>query len=407
MAGIAGRSPGTGACIAHGRARRVLLAWELGEGLGHAARLLSIALRLQADGWSPVVAARHPSALAERYAAARVPVIAAPAHRSCFKGPGAFRASTYADVMGVCGYADLGQLADSVKAWDTLLNQQAPALVIADYAPLLSLAAFGRMPLIAVGDGFVTPPALAEGGFPALGDSPPVWEPAALLDAARRVQAVRGLPPPESLAQIIEGVGQVVSVPPELDIYAATRPTPAAGPWNHPEPPLASPQQPRVFAYLHPSHPLAGRVLQALARLRIPGECYLPEATDEVVAQVRQAGIEVHAKPPPLRDTLGRASLLIHHGGIGSLEVAALAGRAQLLLPRHLEQSLNTRRALAALPATVTVGSGVTLEKLAQGLPDLVRDASLMRAAQLTASRMAARRQTAWDALRRLMAKIV
>ena len=39
--------------------RRVLLAWELGAGLGHARRLLTVALTLRARGWDPVVAARE------------------------------------------------------------------------------------------------------------------------------------------------------------------------------------------------------------------------------------------------------------------------------------------------------------------------------------------------------------
>ncbi|MBT0963452.1 glycosyltransferase [Denitromonas iodatirespirans] len=388
--------------VGEGR-RRVLLAWELGEGLGHAARLLLIAERLRIAGWSPVVAARDPAALAERYAAANIPVIATPPHRSCFAGPGRFRAATFADIMGVCGYADPTQLAAVVAAWDALLRQEAPELVIADYSPLLSLAAFGRLPVIAVGDGFVNPHGLPGGRFPPLDDAlAPIWDPAVLLDAARSVQAGRGLPQPESLPQIIAGAGQVVSVPRELDIYAATRPHPAAGPWLAPPPPLPPPAQTHVFSYLRLKHPLTCKVLQALAEQRIPGECYLHEAPADTVAALEHAGIRVHARPPPLREVLARASFLIHHGGIGSIEEAAMAGRPQLLLPRHREQALNVRRAMASLPGTVSVRADMSIAQLGQRLPDLVRDARLQEAAQRCAARLTSRQNTAWDALARL-----
>jgi len=386
-----------------GGSPRVLLAWELGEGLGHAARLLLIAERLRAAGCSPVVAARNPAALAERYAAANIPVIATPPHRSCFAGPGRFRAATFADIMGVCGFADPPQLAAVVAAWDALLLQTTPDLVIADYSPLLSLAAFGQVPVIAVGDGFVNPPGLPDGRFPPLGDEvSPIWNPAALLEAARTVQAARGLPRPESLAQIIEGVGQVVSVPRELDIYAATRPLPAAGPWQLPPSPIPASPQAHVFSYLRLKHPLAREVLKVLAEHRIPGECYLHDATADMVATLKHAGIHVHTRPPPLREVLARATLLIHHGGIGSIEEAAMAGRPQLLLPRHLEQILNVRRAIACLPGTVALPSGMSIEHLGQRLPDLVCDVELQTAAHKTASRLTSRQETAWSAFSRL-----
>src|SRR5690606_21938403 len=125
-----------------------------------------------------------------------------------------------------------------------------PALIIADYSPLLSLAAFGRVPLIAIGDGFVTPPPMADGSFPAMGKVvPPVWEPAVLLENARQVQKKRGLRLPESLPEIMRGAGQITSVPYELDIYARVRRTPAAGFWEPAPPPLDASALPRFFAY--------------------------------------------------------------------------------------------------------------------------------------------------------------
>jgi rhamnosyltransferase subunit B len=392
-----------------GRGRRVLLAWELGEGLGHAVRLLWLALRLREQGWAPVVAARNPAALVERYRAAQVPVISTPPHRSCFAGPGRFRAASYADIMGVCGYADLTQLAAAVAAWDEVLRTHAPDLIIADYSPLLSLAAFGRIPLICVGDGFVTPPGLIDGHFPPLGDPvPPHWDPVALLHVAQRVQAARGAAQPMSLAQIIKGAGQVVCVPPELDIYAASRTLPATGPWERPSPPLAQVAQAYPFAYLRMSHPLSHRVLQVWQEQQLAGECFLHGARRETAIVLERAGIRVHATPPPLREVLLRASMLIHHGGIGSLEEGLMAGRPQLLLPRHLEQSLNSQHMLASLPGSVCVRASTSLQSLRQRLPALLqdRDGRLGAAARKAATRLTARPGTSWAAMQRLLVQL-
>lgn len=387
--------------------RRVLLAWELGEGFGHASRLLTLARLLRDAGWAPVVAARNPQALAEQYAAAGIPVIPTPPHRSCFRGPGRFHAATFADVMGVCGYADVQQLEQVVRAWDAVLDAHAPQLVIADYSPLLALAAFGRLPLIAIGDGFVTPPGQADGTFPLL-DEPcaAMWDPQALLDAARYVQGRRGLPLPESLPQIVAGAGQVTSVPREIDIYASVRHEAAAGSWNPETVPLAPPSQAQVFAYLRMDHEPSARVLHALMDSRVPTECYLHGATPEFVATLERACIKVHRAPPPLREVLARSSFLIHHGGIGTLEDALLAGRPQLLLPRHREQKLNTRRALDAGAGVCALSPRATAERIRERLPSLLADTRAFAAAQATAARIHARRESAWDATRRLLATL-
>ena len=49
----------------------------------------------------------------------------------------------------------------------------------------------------------------------------------------------------------------------------------------------------------------------------------------------------IHDDPPPPARAFAQATLVIHHGGIGTIEACLMLGRPQLLLTRHLEQSLN------------------------------------------------------------------
>lgn len=390
-----------------GRGRTILLAWEMGEGFAHAARLLWIARRLTRAGWHPVVAARDPTTLREAYAAEGVALVAAPPHEPCFTGKPPFRAASYADVMGVCGYADRDRLAGIVAAWDAMLARLAPAAIIADYSPILSLAAFRRFPLIPIGDGFVLPPGVPGGGFPPLGRrQPDVWPPAALLENARAVQAALGRPLPDSLPDILHGIGGVVSIPPELDIYADWRPLPAAGPWERPEAPLPPPDAPRFFGYLRMSHPQARLTVKTLIDTGLPGELFLRDIQPGMAEALAEAGIRLHATPPPIRVALARACLFIHHGGIGSLTDGATAGRLQLLLPRHREQTCNARRALETLPGCFMAGSGISGETLRAELPKLLANRQLLDRAQAAAARLAARPETAWATLQPLLARV-
>lgn len=394
-----------------GRGRTLLLVWEMGEGFAHAARLLWIARRLVRAGWHPVVAARDPATLRAEYEAEGIEVFPAPPHESCFTGKPPFRAASYADVMGVCGYADRDRLTALVAAWDDLLAQYRPAAIIADYSPLLSLAAFRRIPLIPIGDGFVVPPVLPEGGFPPLGAiQPDVWSPAALLANACAVQEKRGQPLPDSLHQIVSGVGGVVSIPSELDIYADWRTEPAAGPWERPEAPLPAPAAPRFFGYLRMNHPQARQTVKALIDTGMPGELFLrniqPGMATALAGELRAAGILLHETPPLIREALARASLFIHHGGIGSLTDAATAGRMQLLLPRHREQTCNAKRALETLPGCFVAGERTSAATLRTQLPKLISNRQAFRRAQECAARFAARPGTAWMALQPLLARI-
>src|SRR5205823_23284 len=141
------------------RSRAVLLAWELGGGLGHARRLLAIAEALKKRGWSPIVAAREVWACADEYRRAEVPLIQAPMHPGLTPAESArFQARGFADIMAACGYRRAGELLAMTSAWDHIMDMIRPAAVITDYSPILALAAHERAPVVAIGDGFVLPP---------------------------------------------------------------------------------------------------------------------------------------------------------------------------------------------------------------------------------------------------------
>lgn len=366
-----------------------LLAWELGAGFGHARRLLTAARGLIAAGFRVRVCQRELWACAEDFLELGVPNFQAPHHRTQLPPGTTFRARGYADMMAVTGYQSVEGLLPTVLGWDALIDAVRPDVVVADYAPMLALAAHGRVPLVAIGDGFVLPP--TEGDrFPVLRAGTAMADEAVLARNAGLVLVTRRQTGLVSLPKLIGGQARVVCTYPESDVYAGQRETPAAGPLTVPGGPLAPAPGGAVFFYLAADFPHTAKLLQALCDSRLPAEGFVRDAPESLRAALRANGIRLHDRPPALGDALARAGLVVHHGGIGTIESCLAAGRPQLLLPRHFEQTLN---------AEVLVNQGVarrlpvpfTLAEARAQLAESARSPDLLARAQAVADALAGR----------------
>jgi hypothetical protein len=382
-----------------GRGRRILLAWELGAGMGHARRLLIVAKFLKGLGWLPIVAARHLEALADLYAAAGIDLIQAPICRTHGLPKAPFQARSYADVLAISGYASPDLLRPVLTAWDTLLDLVRPEVVVMDFSPILTLAAYGKVPVVAIGTGFGLPPASLP-SFPLLrrvGSQLPDED--RLMEVVADLQRQRNLPVPPTLPAAIGGDVQVVCTLCELDVYDGLRETPATGPVEEmPEPPPPSPQ-PAIFAYLAADFAGTPPLLQEIARSGLPASVFVRNASAELTRQLTGLGMHVHAKPPSLDRVLAQASLVVHHGGLGTAETALALGRPQFLLPRHLEQLLNTE-ALMRLGVAQYLTNATPLEQSCGTMAAIATEPDLQTRAQSIADALQRRRP--WTSLDRI-----
>ena len=67
--------------------------------------------------------------------------------------------ATYGDFLApqlLGPYDDLGERS---QLWHALIDAERPDLIIADYAPSISLLYYGRIPIVNIGNGYVLPPA--------------------------------------------------------------------------------------------------------------------------------------------------------------------------------------------------------------------------------------------------------
>jgi UDP:flavonoid glycosyltransferase YjiC (YdhE family) len=165
-----------------------------------------------------------------------------------------------------------------------------------------------------------------------------------LLETIQEVQRRRQRPSPATLPGLFASPERFVTVLPELDPYKNLRKEPQIGPL---EPrlsvPLPPPARAEFFAYLSEECPGLDKLMTGLAHTGITGSAYIRGASAALRARLAAPGLEILEAPASLAEILPRASLLIHHGGVGLSQYALSAGRPQVLFPRHMEQLLTAQ----------------------------------------------------------------
>lgn len=371
---------------------RILLAWELGDGLGHAGRLLPIARELRRRGHQCIFALRKLGPAASLVAEQEFAVLQAPfAEPAKAGGP----LGSLGDILATIGYDSLPHLEPLVLAWDQLFGLLGVDLLVADYAPTACLAALGQIPAIAIGDAFTLPPC-SRSTFPAYHPRRRATvDESSLLAVVRTVQNRRNRPEPEALPHIFSEAERFIVTLPELyPAGAAEDRLSIVGPLS----PLPGPAAPartsprRYFAYLSARAKGVSAALESLASSCLRGEIFLRDASKGEIAAARGLGLTVHDAPQPLAQKTVEADLLIHHGGIGTAEIGLAVGRPQLLIPRHQEQSMNANL-LRRLGVAVAMMAGGNYRKshVDQALAHLSGEPRFTEAAAERAGIIAAR----------------
>lgn len=369
---------------------RILFAWELGEGLGHVQRLLPIALRMRSLGHDCVFAVRNIYNAHGVLARHGFPTLQSPV---VIVSRGEGQTATIADILGLAGFDRVDRLWPLLGAWDAIVAALKPDLIIGDYSPGLCLAMRGGdIPVAVVGSGFTVPPETDE--FPLLIDgATPVTPPEAMLGVINDVQSRRGKPALTRLPEIFTTQARFITTLPELDRYDELRnPESRSGPLK-PLPPRTN-ARPKVdyFAYVALDWPKTATILEGLIESRMKGSIYLREASPKQVAEYREKGLVIHESPRDMEEELANAAILVHHCGLGTLEIGLAMGRPQLLFPRHLEQRTNAAAAarLGVSLSTRTQPDFKT-EAVVSGLGRLRRDNKFTQRAQAQAQRIAQR----------------
>jgi UDP:flavonoid glycosyltransferase YjiC (YdhE family) len=335
--------------------KHIHFAWELGGGLGHAARLKPLAQEALRRGHRVTMSLRDLVHTDTVLRDVQAPRFQAPIWLHTVHGVPSPQVSV-AEILLTCGYLNANTLRGLYDGWHSLLGALKPDLLVADYAPTAILAARALgIHSAAIGVAFSMPP-----------DISPVasvrdWEPAqpGRLEAAdaqmlRSINAVLGATDTRALtrsAQALQGDSPLLLSWPEFDHYGREQ-LPSGQRWwgpsmlpqtgTAPEWPAGGGQA--VFAYLKSEHPDHVLVLQALVKLGCRTVCYLPEVASGKPPPVVSPLISYARSPVNLAVALRESELCICHGGEGTFAPALLAGVPVLLMPVQSEQFLISRR---------------------------------------------------------------
>ena len=334
-----------------GRMKTVLFAWECGANFGHLTRDLPLARALAAAGYRCVFAVKDvaiaAAVLGDEFAFVQCPLPSEPR-------PAWFPAN-HAEFMFATGYGDAAALLGLVQAWRALFVLTGAALVLADHAPSVLLAArSAAIPAIPLGTGFEVPPAVVPFPFysrPTPGLSARGAEHAQrALRSANVVLGKLAQKPLAHLGELYPPDQILLLTSPLLDHYGARASACYVG--QHAVAPAAQADitwsgapRLRVFAYLRAYMPQLSELLDALAQAP-DAEIIIaiPDMAPAQAASFSQGSLRVVPNLVALDALWHEASVVLSYGGHGLVSRAVETGKPTLILPGTVEQWLLATR---------------------------------------------------------------
>ncbi len=331
----------------------VLLAWELGGGLGHFMNLRPLAEGLTRRAHRVVAVLRDLSAARQFLTDPAVEILQAPFKHARIRD--IEPTCTFAQILHNCGFGDAGELATMAEAWRKLYDFVRPDLIIFDHAPTALLASAGyptRRALI--GTGFFSPPDLGAPGLPNLR----TWlEPNAAVLEEHESKVLANMnaalsrwsaPPLDYVAQLYRWLDEdFLMTFRELDPYPRGSNAVYWGIWSGGmgEPPnWPGGRGSRIFAYLK-SFPALPQLLATLNGLPNPSLVYVPGIQPRTREQFRNPTLRFADAPVEMSQVRRECDVAILNGTHATTVAMLLAGKPALHIPIFLEQALNARAA--------------------------------------------------------------
>lgn len=374
----------------------IMIAWELGGGLGHIMRVAALARELSAKGHEVFAVLRHlpDSSFASWPTGTRL-LQAPKSHR---RDPGFKDLSTYADILFASGYHDARTLGGLVIGWSSLIELIEPVVIVADHSPTACLVArLSDIPLVRFGSGFCAPPQL---------DRYPVFRTWSAVDLQRLeavhaqvLQSINAIAGScalsfDSIAQALQPDLDLVTSWPQLDHYAQTRPPGSVEYVGHElvcssavraEWPEGA--RSRVLAYLKADYGGFEGVVAGLRRPGVSTVAYISGIGERQALAMCSDNFHVSTTPIDLIEASRHCDALVCHAGVGTVDIGLDAGKPVVLLPTTAEQLVYAKR-VHAVGAGLIVDEESVAERFGEALDRVLSDARFAGAARsLGASR--------------------
>lgn len=376
----------------------ILLAWELGSGLGHLMNLRPIGESLAARGHRVVAAVRNPQDARRCFSGSDIFCMPAPVLPDDYRPPFAVVRS-FTHLLWNMGFHESSLIEAPFTAWNRIFDDVQPDLVVADHSPTALLASWGRRnrPIrrVNVGLGFFCPPE----GFPL-----PSWSVGGQsIPFTQHIENERQLTrkinellrahdrfPLEQLSHLFTRIEDVIlATYAEFDHFNGRSGVRYWGHWPfgvEKTPVWPDARGPHLFAYLKP-FPALESLLGLLRQCQCPTLAVVPGIDNTLINRWSGPTLRIVGQPVDLQRVGAICDMAIHHASHGVMASLLLAGKPCLALPLFVEQLLLSQKMACHGFGLAAPASGHQYIKTA--LQRLLTDSSYMEHAQAFAARYA------------------
>jgi hypothetical protein len=316
--------------------KTVLIAWEIGAGLGHVGRLKIVCQLLMEMNLTVILASKQPVAFNG------IRCLPAPKQDKPHRDFGF--SFNYTDNLAKNGLWHADSMEIVIAQWLDLFEQVQPDLVICEHAPLALLAAnLIDLPRAMIGTGFSVPPSVAP--MPSL--QPWMNIPLQLLQQ-RETDFVVHLnsslrkwirEPLKSACDLFQGAHKWPCTSAELDHYEE-RSEAYLGPLVLAKPHVNAASQRHALLYLRSGHRQTIPILEALHGDGWSSSAFLPDCSDDVLERAPLLSCTIHQHPLEMSWVAEHCSVAVTHGGFNTAAQALLSGIKLLVCPIEIEQAL-------------------------------------------------------------------
>jgi hypothetical protein len=297
----------------------------------------------------------------------------------------------FADLMAMAGFDDKATLITLSAIWNRQLLALNPDAIVGFATPVLWLVGPSLAPTFALGNGWTLPVALGTSFARLSADSVPLADEKLMLANANTVLLRHGGQPSlAALSEIQERCTSMLYGVPKFDPYAHVRTTPSTGLLGEEPTPTVPPAPERLAVFLDVNCPNIEQIILAVASLdQIPVDICVTGATISMRRFLeQQPQINVWNDYASLLAEAANASALVHHGVQDVAQRCISLGRPQLIIPWTHEQEV-FNATVQWLGFTWSKSPTVSLEEMAGTLSGILRDTSLVVAAQHHARQLA------------------
>ena len=367
--------------------RRVLLAWEFGAGLAHVMLLAGVGrhLRVLSEDLELIYALRDPDA-GRNIGLPVEEVVAAPL---MFPKPGFQTLKTipsHSTFGGMIGEVVVGERQDSFRyfdEWSQLITSVKPDVIVADYAPVVTMLARGRVPTVACGIGYSLPPVNIP-VFPPVTKSvrPPLVSEEELLQRFNVLLEKMGAKTLDRLTQVNEADAYGLCTVPDLDPYANV----PGREWLGAMLPGGAPDMvdghAGGLAYFHQKQQFEDSLIDGLIQSGVDIKAFMGEPLRRTRKRAQATGLHFSDEHFELQQAMPGRAIAIHSGSLGFSAAAAFAGVPQVMLPRHQEHYGNAHGVVARGAGVLLPPSKRTAAVLARTIREVAESETMRAAAQ-------------------------